>query len=285
MSYKNITGVSKKNNTQGVSEINEVNTQSELHYENIVKNGFSIVKNVFAKKDCRIAKVKIDEIYKEQIKEYGDNEKSLAIINENNLVRLPIVYDKFFLKFITNQKINNVLKIAFGEKYILNLQNCPINRAHDKHFGSVWHRDLSYQHFIPSRPIAISALVCVDEFTKENGGTCIIPFSHKFEKFPSKNFSSENEKKIEANIGDVFMFDSLLFHRAGENNTNEDRKLIVQVFTLPFVKQQISLPKALSGKFSDNQELSYVLGYETEVEESVLEWRKRRKRRYQQIKK
>ena len=282
MSFKNITGVSKKDNTQGVSEVELVNSESELHYENIVRSGFSIIKNVFSKKNCEIAKQKIDQIYIEQIKECGD-ESYLSSINENDLVRAQIIYDEFFSQFIINQKIRDILKVAFGDKYILNLQNCPINRAKNKHFGSAWHRDLSYQHFIPSRPIAISVLVCLDEFTKENGGTCIVPFSHKFEKFPSKNYAKENEKKIEANIGDVFIFDSLIFHRAGENNTNEDRKLIVQVFTLPFIKQQISLPKALNGKFSENNELSYVLGYETEVEQSILSWRKRRKKRYEKI--
>jgi hypothetical protein len=282
MSFKSITGVSKKDNTQGVSEAEVINSESEIHYENIVRNGFSTIKNVFSKETCDLAKKKIDQIYKEQIKECGD-ENYLSSINENNLVRAPIVYDEFFFQFVINQKIKEVLNFAFGDKYILNLQNCPINRAKDKHFGSAWHRDLSYQHFIPSRPIAISVLVCLDEFTKENGGTCIVPFSHKFEKFPSKNYAKENEKKIEANIGDVFIFDSLIFHRAGENNTNEDRKLIVQVFTLPFIKQQISLPKALNGKFSENNELSYVLGYETEVEQSILSWRKRRKKRYEKI--
>ena len=80
---------------------------------------------------------------------------------------MPLFYDKFFLKFIFNKKILDVLNKAFGENFILNLQNCPINRANDKHFGAVWHRDLSYQHFVPSRPIAISALVCVDEFTRK----------------------------------------------------------------------------------------------------------------------
>ena len=282
MSFKNITGVSKKDNTQGVSEVELVNNESELHYENIVRSGFSIIKNVFSKKNCEIAKKKIDQIYIEQIKECGD-ESYLSSINENDLVRAPLIYDEFFSQFIINQKINDILKVAFGDKYILNLQNCPINRAKNKHFGSTWHRDLSYQHFIPSRPIALSTLVCLDEFNKDNGGTCIIPFSHKFEKFPSKNYAKENEKKIEANVGDVFIFDSLIFHRAGENNTNEDRKLIVQVFTLPFIKQQISLPKALNGKFSENNKLSYVLGYETEVEQSILSWRKRRKKRYEKI--
>ena len=49
MSFKSITGVSKKDNTQGVSEAEVINSESEIHYENIVRNGFSTIKNVFSK--------------------------------------------------------------------------------------------------------------------------------------------------------------------------------------------------------------------------------------------
>ena len=283
MTLKNITGVSEKNNTQGVSELEIVKNDTEYHYENIIKNGYSVIKNVFSKKICEDTKEKIDKIYQNQIKEYG-NEESLKSINENDLARALIVYDEFFSLFIKNKQIDEILKTAFGKKYILNLQNCPINRAKSKHFGSTWHRDLSYQHFIPSRPIAITTLICIDEFTQKNGGTCIIPFSHKFEKFPSQKYIDENEKRIEASQGDILIFDSLLFHRAGENNTAYDRKLIVQVFTLPFIKQQISFPKALNGKFAKDDNLNYILGYETEVQGNVLEWRKRRKKRYDSVK-
>lgn len=281
---KNINGVSKTDNTQGVSETDSFFSENEENFESILRNGYTIIKNVFSETDCDLAKQKIDKIYKEQILECGD-EDYLTSINDNDVVRALLVYDDFFNNFVISEKINDILKLAFGDRYILNLQNAPINRARSKHFGSAWHRDLSYQHFIPSRPVSLTSIICLDEFTKDNGGTSIIPFSHKFEKFPSKNFKNYNEKKIEAKKGDVVLFDSLLFHRAGENNTDEERKLIVQVFTLPFIKQQISLPKALNGKYIKDKKLSYILGYDTDVEENVLNWRKRRKKRYEEISK
>ena len=58
MSFKSITGVSKKDNTQGVSEAEVINSESEIHYENIVRNGFSTIKNVFSKETCDLAKKK-----------------------------------------------------------------------------------------------------------------------------------------------------------------------------------------------------------------------------------
>jgi ectoine hydroxylase-related dioxygenase (phytanoyl-CoA dioxygenase family) len=106
----------------------------------------------------------------------------------------------------------------------LNLQNAPINRPQDSHYGSTWHRDLSYQHFVCSQPISIVCRICLDQFTLENGGTRIIPFSQKIEEFPSWKYVKNNEKTILANVGDVIIFDSMLFHSAGTNKTNKERK-------------------------------------------------------------
>ena len=76
----------------------------------------------------------------------------------------------------------------------------------------------------------------------------------------------------------------MLYHRAGPNRTDEERKLLVQMYTLPFVKQQINFPKMLKGRFSNNQEFSYLLGYDSEIEDNVINWRERRRRRYHDAK-
>ena len=76
----------------------------------------------------------------------------------------------------------------------------------------------------------------------------------------------------------------MLFHRAGANNTDKVRKLLVHMYTLPFIKQQVNYPKMLQGKYSNEKDLSYILGYDSEIEDNVIDWRKRRKRRYEKEK-
>ena len=53
MSLKDVTGVSKKDNTQGVSEIEKVHSAAQEHFENITRSGFSVIKNVFRADDCQ----------------------------------------------------------------------------------------------------------------------------------------------------------------------------------------------------------------------------------------
>ncbi len=242
------------------------------------KSGFLILKNIFNSRDCDVAKSKIDIIYKKQIKEFG-GEKNLKIIDDNNVVRALFCYDDYFKKFLFNSKIKSMLKECFEGRYIINLQNAPINRAYSAHFGSAWHRDLPFQTFVSSKPIAMNVLVCLDDFTKQNGATFVVPKSHKVEHLPNK-VNLKNTKQLIAKKGDVIFLDAMLYHRAGENLTSKDRNLIVNMFTLPFVKPQLNYSKMLKKKSYKNKKLFELIGSDLNIEESVYNWRMRRKKRY-----
>ena len=158
----------------------------------------------------------------------------------------------------------------------MNLQNGVINKSQVYHSARDFHRDLFFQHYSSSRPLAISALVCVDDFTPETGATFVLPGSHKFDAFPSPEFAKTHEKQIVAKAGSIIMLDSMVYHRAGENTSGKTRRAISQIYTTPMIKQQISLPKALEGRYVDDPFLAKFLGYESETAENVLEWRKTR---------
>ena len=173
----------------------------------------------------------------------------------------------------TNDKIIKILNKLLGDYFILMLQNGIINMPSEFNYQASWHRDLNYQHFVSSRPLSISVLFCLDNFTKLSGGTFFLPGSQKCEKFLSDNYIIENEVTVEAEEGSVFIFDSMLFHRAGHNLSNLTRRGVNHMYSLPFIKQQIDIPSALKGEFSDDTFLSKLLGYDSKSGESVTEWR------------
>ena len=72
----------------------------------------------------------------------------------------------------------------------------------------------------------------------------------------------------------------MLYHRAGENLTNKDRNLIVNMFSLPFVKTQLNYSKMLKKKTLKDKKVSDLIGSDLNIEESVHNWRMRRKKRY-----
>jgi ectoine hydroxylase-related dioxygenase (phytanoyl-CoA dioxygenase family) len=72
------------------------------------------------------------------------------------------------------------------------------------------------------------------------------------------------------------VFDSMVFHRAGENRSGRPRRAVNQVFSTPIIAQQISLPDALQGKYADDPALARLLGYDVAPARSVAAWRERR---------
>jgi ectoine hydroxylase-related dioxygenase (phytanoyl-CoA dioxygenase family) len=103
-----------------------------------------------------------------------------------------------------------------------------------------------------------------------------VPFTHKVEIIPSENYINNNKVPAIAKAGSVILFDSMLFHKAGYNSSQIIRRAINNVYVVPILKQQINLPKALSGKYRDDKFLSRLLGYDFEIPESDDEWREHR---------
>ena len=101
----------------------------------------------------------------------------------------------------------------------------------------------------------------------------MLPASHKIEAFPSHEFAEKNQQCISAKAGSVLVFDAMLFHRAGNNRSQSKRRALNHLYTLPFLKQQISIPEALQGRFRDDAFLSKFLGYASEPGKNVMQWR------------
>lgn len=263
--------------TFGVKEFSSASSEVDQAAEDIRLLGYKTVPDALTAEELDEAREKMDRIYAQQIDEAG-GEQQLAAINDTYTARCMLAYDEFFLKVATNSKVLSIVQRFLGDYFVLMLQNGVINIpsvGNEQNAGS-WHRDLNYQHFISTRPISISALFCVDDFSEETGGTFVLPASHKTEAFPSEEFVRQHEQVINARAGSVIVFDSMMYHRGGLNRSPLPRRAINHMYTLPFIKQQISLPRMLNGKYRDDQFLNRFLGYESETDESVTEFRRRR---------
>jgi ectoine hydroxylase-related dioxygenase (phytanoyl-CoA dioxygenase family) len=86
---------------------------------------------------------------------------------------------------------------------------------------------------------------------------------------------------VTAEPGSCIVFDSMLCHRAGTNTSGRPRRAVNQVFSVPIIAQQISLPSMLAGRYADDPVLARLLGYDSVPAASVLDWRERRWRRRQ----
>jgi ectoine hydroxylase-related dioxygenase (phytanoyl-CoA dioxygenase family) len=259
----------------GVREAHSLASDLDRNLEEIAVNGFTILEDVLSPSQLDESARRIDSIYDKQSAEIG-GANNLKRINDELIARCLLAYDDYFLELATNAKILTLLQRLLGDYFTLLQQNSVTSLPSQENYQTSWHRDLLYQHFVPSRPIAVSALFCIDNFSEATGGTYVLPGSHKLERFPSELFVQNYELAAEAKAGSAIVFDSMLFHRGGRNRSESCRRGLNHLYALPFIKQQISLPQALGGKYSDDEFLSRFLGYDSEPAPGVQEWRRKR---------
>ena len=216
------------------------------HVEDIALKGFTVVHNCLPSAELSIWREKIDHIYEQQEREFG--REALAAIQELNLCRSPLLYDLTFVSLATFSKVCSIVEKCLGEWFILHLQNAIINRPETLHHQGSWHRDIPHLNVVTSRPLAISALWAIDEFSSQTGGTHFLPFTHKHPELPSDPFIEANHIVASVPAGSVIVFDSMLFHRAGVNCSQIIRRAVNHVYTSPIVKQQCDYPRALAGQ-------------------------------------
>jgi hypothetical protein len=261
-------------NRYGVTERTDVADDVSLHVERIRVRGFTVVPGGFTPSDIADLSSRLDAVLDAQIAEFGAAQ--LERIGDALTARCPLLYDGAFVRLAAHPVVLNVVRRLLGDYVVLMQQNGVINPPRQGHTQTAYHRDLPYQHFVSSRPLAISALFCIDPFRPETGATTLLPGSHLVESFPSDHLARELDTSVEADRGSFIVFDSMLFHRAGVNRSDHKRRAVNQVYSVPIVAQQIDLPSALAGRYRDDESLRRLFGYDCAPAPSVVAWRERR---------
>lgn len=240
------------------------------HIENITLKGFTILENVITPAECKKISDKLDVLEEDQRKEFGL--EYLKKSGEIGVIRTMVEKDDYFMQIILNKTVLSVINAILGDKRILHLQNGLVLEPQYQSYFSKYHRDMPFLNYAGT-PTTINAFWMIDDFTKENGATWILPYGHTMLKEPSSRFIEENAIQLEGKKGSVIIFDSRILHKAGFNNTNNRRRAINHLYTKPHIKQQIDFPKIMAGKYDLESEMSQILGFWSVPPKSVQEYR------------
>lgn len=258
----------------GITSQNSVRDDFEFHLEEFFIQGYTIIPNFIEKDQIDILRSELQRIYLNQENQF--TKEKLSLIKEENLARALLVESEAYKNLAAHPLAMSYVSKILGDYFILNLQNGIINMPNEIHHQSSWHRDLPYQNWVCSEPLACNVFYCLDRFDAETGATFLLPFSQKLSVMPSREYVNKYSIQINAKAGDIVIFDSMLFHKAGSNTSNEIRRGVNNVYTKPILKQQIDLPSALNGKYSEDSFLSKLFGYTSQIPQSVNEFRTKR---------
>tara|TARA_R110002060_G_scaffold41587_3_gene53124 strand:- start:2573 stop:3349 length:777 start_codon:yes stop_codon:yes gene_type:complete len=211
-------------------------------------------------------------------KEHSDirKENNNGIVS-NGVAMNVLASDDLFIEFLRVMLDKGLIKDLednyFKRDCILNsftaLNNVP---SESKVFHKKVHRDLSgYSH---PTPILLNMLIMVHDFTVENGGTLILPYSHLTEDEPTEEFWKDNSIHMTGKAGDIVIWNSNVYHASGINKTQNDRIAIPITLSLPYYKQLLDYPRAIGlERQSDfNPDIQKLLGYHSMMASSIKDW-------------
>lgn len=256
----------------GVREALNCDSDAAAAIENLQSLGYAVLDGGYTSDQIAAFREAFDIARQKSEREAGGQDV-LQALDEHNTIRAPLYFNRDLLSLATNPGVLEVVGSLIGGYQVLSQQNGIINPPDGAEYNQgAWHRDLPYQHVVFSRPMAINALFCVDDFTEENGATLVLPASHKQEAFPSSHYIAANARKVLAPAGSYILLDCMCYHTGGSNRTGTPRRAVNHVYTSPVLRQQIDLPALLGEGFTQDPALRRLLGYEVRTPGSVREY-------------
>jgi ectoine hydroxylase-related dioxygenase (phytanoyl-CoA dioxygenase family) len=238
--------------------------------------GYCVVEDVL---DVSFLEVTRSAMYRAQEairRDVGD--ERLRRAGEIGVLRLMLKYEPHFLRFLEIPELLAVVDATVSETAIMHLQNGFILPSFEgssgapKVFQNTYHRD--FPRYLNGYMASLNVFFAIDEFRADNGSTWVVPGTHQKDAAPTPGFCEAHAVPATCAAGSMIVFDSTLWHAAGQNVSGEDRLAINHQFTRSFIKQQIDYVRAM-----DEAQLlalparsQQLLGYYTRVVTSLDEY-------------
>lgn len=266
----------RPSDTYGVLQQTQENGADDIIIESLRRNGFALLDSGYTSQELDALDKAFNDLRVNYINQYGEH--FLSDTRELYTIRCPLAQEteSYFLSLALNCRLAGIIGKMIQGKYILNQQNGVIFPSSKDYDQGHWHRDLPYQHYVSSTPLAVNALFCLDDLTFETGAMWVVPHSHKDIPCPSESFIKEFGIQIESKRGQFVILDCMVYHCGGYNQSSSDVRAVNHVFTIPYFKQQINIPQNIRTTKIPTQ-ASEILGFPFEEPANIASYLQSRK--------
>jgi ectoine hydroxylase-related dioxygenase (phytanoyl-CoA dioxygenase family) len=234
--------------------------------------GYAIVERALPEELLRKTRDAMYQVRQKIVDEVGQDRLERA--GEVGVLRLMAKYEPQFLKLLELEPMLQVVDATVSDTAILHLQNGLLLPPLDEEtapdvFQLRFHRD--FPRVLNGYLMSINTFFALDEFTPENGATLLVPGSHQRDDLPSEAYMRAAAVPAVCPAGSMIVFDSTLWHAAGQNRATRDRLAINQQFTRSYVKPQVDYVRALGDDvvLAQPARTQQLLGWYTRVVTSV----------------
>ena len=204
-------------------------------------------------------------------------EERLRRAGELVILRLMMKYDRFFARFLEIPEMLAVIDATVSPTAIMHLQNGFILPSFPpgetpKVFQNAFHMD--FPRLLNGYLASINLFIAISDFTAESGSTLVVPGTHQKPGIPDPSYLERNAVCLTCPPGSMIVFDSTVWHAAGQNVSGSDRLSINHQFTRSWIKQQMDYVRGLGDEavLSLPDRSRQLLGWYTRVVTSLDEY-------------
>lgn len=114
-------------------------------------------------------------------------------------------------------------------------------------------------------PLVLQFFWVLDEFSEENGGTRVVPGSHKIKAFAEDGKTYDNENVVACPKGSLVIVDASVWHGSSAKRSEKERWIIIGTYARWFMKPTFDLtkntPNHIFEKLTDRQK--EIMGFKT----------------------
>lgn len=212
------------------------------HAEHLELYGFTVVDDVLDPTTVAEARARVEHLYTHDPGVEAKRTSPLETMHVENLPDKGKIFESFFM----NPRVLPLAERLLGRDLIAQdvwsfgiPSGAPAYRLHsDDDVRS------------PGTPLSVVTIYALTDFTKENGGTRIVPGSHWIPRYPEPR-TYTGEISIAAPAGSCVVLLGSTWHSSGANRTDTVRTSMSCYFSKPWIKQYIDFSRSLSAEVLD----------------------------------
>lgn len=202
----------------------------------LFEHGYCVIADVLSTERTQQLREALD-----QISELERRQKTCWFSHGNQRIFMLLNKHDIFLELIDDELALGLVETLLEKHFLLSSITanitCPANHLQQLHVD---------QGYVPPpwpRCEAVNVAWVIDEFTKQNGATRLVPGSHRNHKTPPENECIS----ISAPEGAVICLDGRVWHGTGQNQTTTTkRRGIFSYYCRPYFRQQENFSRSLS---------------------------------------
>jgi ectoine hydroxylase-related dioxygenase (phytanoyl-CoA dioxygenase family) len=213
----------------------------DRHAHELQTQGYTIVHDVLTAHEIEAARTALDEIF-EREKELG-RQRNWHTDMHRAAYMLPQKHP-LFRQIPLNPRVLPLMRKVLGDDCVLS----SINGMTMSEGGKAQPLHLDQPQSVPGIVLNINALYTLDDFTRANGCTRVVPFSQdRVVKQPVDQAAEEkNAIYLEAPVGSLIAFNGGIIHAGSANTTNRPRRCLHAYYCRSWVRPQWDYPASLT---------------------------------------